>query len=99
MRVLREEGLRTFYAPLAPRLVSVVPMIGIQFGVYEFMKRTIAKLPERPLVKGSAGPAPVAPPAAKDKGKGEKTKKKMSQEPDFSKPPLSELLEEIEDQV
>lgn len=30
MRVLREEGLKTFYAPLAPRLVSVVPMIGIQ---------------------------------------------------------------------
>jgi len=30
-----------FYRGLAPRLISVVPMIGIQFGVYEFMKKVI----------------------------------------------------------
>ena len=41
IRVYREEGLRTFYRGLAPRLVSVVPMIGIQFGVYEYMKRVM----------------------------------------------------------
>lgn len=38
-RVLKEEGLGAFYRGLAPRLFSVVPMIGIQFGVYEFMKK------------------------------------------------------------
>jgi len=41
IRVYREEGMRTFYRGLAPRLISVVPMIGIQFGVYEFMKKAM----------------------------------------------------------
>jgi hypothetical protein len=41
MRILREEGFSTFYKPLPPRLASVVPMIGIQFGVYEAMKRCV----------------------------------------------------------
>jgi len=40
-RVLAEEGLIAFYRGLAPRLISVVPMIGIQFGVYEFMKKVV----------------------------------------------------------
>ncbi|KAG7361675.1 mitochondrial carrier protein [Nitzschia inconspicua] len=39
IRIAREEGIKTFYRGLAPRLISVVPMIGIQFGVYEAMKR------------------------------------------------------------
>jgi hypothetical protein len=39
VRILAEEGLGTFYRGLAPRLISVVPMIGIQFGVYEAMKK------------------------------------------------------------
>jgi len=43
MRVYREEGLITFYRGLPPRLVSVVPMIGIQFGVYEYMKRIMVE--------------------------------------------------------
>jgi len=34
-RVLKEEGVGAFYRGLTPRLFSVVPMIGIQFGVYE----------------------------------------------------------------
>lgn len=34
-RVLKEEGIGAFYRGLVPRLLSVVPMIGIQFGVYE----------------------------------------------------------------
>lgn len=34
-RVLKEEGVGAFYRGLWPRLLSVVPMIGIQFGVYE----------------------------------------------------------------
>ena len=38
-RVLKEEGVGAFYRGLTPRLLSVVPMIGIQFGVYEFMKK------------------------------------------------------------
>lgn len=37
--VLKEEGIGAFYRGLAPRLLSVVPMIGIQFGVYEFTKK------------------------------------------------------------
>jgi hypothetical protein len=39
IRITQEEGIRTFYRGLTPRLMSVVPMIGIQFGVYEAMKR------------------------------------------------------------
>ena len=40
-RIAREEGIKTFYRGLAPRLLSVVPMIGIQFGVYEAMKKVM----------------------------------------------------------
>lgn len=40
-RIAKEEGFRTFYRGLPPRLISVVPMIGIQFGVYEFMKKVM----------------------------------------------------------
>ena len=41
VRVAKEEGIRTFYSGLPPRLISVVPMIGIQFGVYEAMKKVM----------------------------------------------------------
>jgi hypothetical protein len=41
VRITKEEGIKTFYRGLAPRLISVVPMIGIQFGVYEAMKRAM----------------------------------------------------------
>lgn len=41
LRIAREEGVKTFYRGLAPRLLSVVPMIGIQFGVYEAMKKVM----------------------------------------------------------
>jgi hypothetical protein len=43
VRVAREEGIKSFYKGLPPRLVSVVPMIGLQFGVYEFMKKVMQK--------------------------------------------------------
>jgi solute carrier family 25 S-adenosylmethionine transporter 26 len=43
IRVAKEEGFSTFYRGLPPRLVSVVPMIGIQFGVYEFMKKAMTE--------------------------------------------------------
>ncbi|EJK75966.1 hypothetical protein THAOC_02295 [Thalassiosira oceanica] len=33
-RIMQEEGVGAFYRGLTPRLLSVVPMIGIQFGVY-----------------------------------------------------------------
>jgi len=39
VRMLSEEGMASFYRGLTPRLISVVPTVGIQFGVYEFMKR------------------------------------------------------------
>jgi hypothetical protein len=53
VRIAQEEGIKTFYRGLAPRLISVVPMIGIQFGVYEAMKRVML---QRDITK--------APPAA-----------------------------------
>jgi Mitochondrial carrier protein len=37
-RILKEEGVGAFYRSLPPRLMSVVPMIAIQFGVYEALK-------------------------------------------------------------
>lgn len=45
-RMLREEGIGSFYNSLTPRLVSVVPMIGVQYLVYEFMKKLMAEVPE-----------------------------------------------------
>lgn len=45
-RMLREEGVGSFYNSLTPRLVSVVPMIGVQYLVYEFMKKLMAEVPE-----------------------------------------------------
>ena len=38
-RVVREEGWLTLYRGLVPRLVSSVPMTGVNFGVYETLKR------------------------------------------------------------
>lgn len=38
IRIMKEEGIGAFYRSLPPRLVSVVPMIAIQFAVYETMK-------------------------------------------------------------
>ncbi|CAM9202133.1 unnamed protein product [Discosporangium mesarthrocarpum] len=46
MRMVREEGVGSLYNSLTPRLVSVVPMIGVQYFVYEFMKRIMAEVPE-----------------------------------------------------
>ena len=43
IKTFRNEGMRAFYRGLPPRLISVVPMIGIQFGVYEFMKKVMLK--------------------------------------------------------
>ena len=40
-RITAEEGIGAFYRGLAPRLISVVPMIGIQFGVYEYAKKVM----------------------------------------------------------
>jgi len=42
-QVFQKEGAKAFYRGLPPRLLSVVPMIGIQFGCYEFMKKFILK--------------------------------------------------------
>ena len=50
IRITREEGIKTFYRGLPPRLISVVPMIGIQFGVYEAMKKVMLQT-NRPRIK------------------------------------------------
>jgi len=44
-KILSNEGPWALYRALPPRLLAVVPMIGIQFGVYEFMKRVLLKQP------------------------------------------------------
>lgn len=54
VRVAREEGIGAFYRGLPPRLISVVPMIGIQFGVYEFMRKTLAQRQVTTPLKGKA---------------------------------------------
>lgn len=41
MQILHKEGVWALYKALPPRLLSVVPMIGIQFAVYELMKRVL----------------------------------------------------------
>lgn len=38
-RVLSEEGIAALYRGLSPRLISVVPLIGVQFAVYEGTKQ------------------------------------------------------------
>ena len=59
LRVAKEEGMGAFYRGLAPRLISVVPMIGIQFGIYEYMKKVMLARPGTistlPLMKGKKG--------------------------------------------
>ena len=41
MRIYKEEGILAFYRSLPPRLASVVPMIAIQFGLYEIIKSKV----------------------------------------------------------
>lgn len=42
-QVLRTEGWTAFFSSLPPRLLSVVPMIGIQFATFEFLKSTLLR--------------------------------------------------------
>ena len=39
VRMIREEGPASLYRGLTPRLASVVPMVALQFAVYEAMKK------------------------------------------------------------
>lgn len=50
VRIAKEEGMGAFYRGLPPRLVSVVPMIGIQFGVYEAMKKVMLRRQVAPVM-------------------------------------------------
>ena len=43
VRTASDEGIGALYRALPPRLTSVVPMIGIQFGIYEYIKRGFEK--------------------------------------------------------
>uniref|UniRef100_A0A0G4I4N5 Mitochondrial carrier protein n=1 Tax=Chromera velia CCMP2878 TaxID=1169474 RepID=A0A0G4I4N5_9ALVE len=53
-RMAREEGLGSFYRALPLRLASVVPMMGIQFGLFEFFNKAIrTHLPARERGRGS----------------------------------------------
>lgn len=53
VRVAQEEGIQAFYRGLPPRLISVVPMIGIQFGVYEAMKKVMVHRSLSPAVESN----------------------------------------------
>lgn len=41
LKILNSEGIGAFYRALPPRLLAVVPMIGIQFSTYEVMKKAL----------------------------------------------------------
>lgn len=43
MKIMNTEGAGAFYRALPPRLMAVVPMMGIQFSTYEFMKRLLLR--------------------------------------------------------
>ena len=44
-KMISQEGWRSLYRALTPRLLAVMPMIGIQFGVYETIKRLFLQQP------------------------------------------------------
>jgi hypothetical protein len=56
VRMIREEGPASLYRGLSPRLASVVPMVAIQFAVYEAMKKHI--LEHKPASVGASKDKP-----------------------------------------
>ncbi len=44
-KIVSDEGWQSLYKALTPRLLAVMPMIGIQFGVYETIKRLFLQQP------------------------------------------------------
>ncbi|CAB1103307.1 unnamed protein product [Ectocarpus sp. CCAP 1310/34] len=40
-RIVKEEGLGAMYSSLPAKLVSVVPAIGIQFGIYDYFRKQL----------------------------------------------------------
>ena len=63
LKIVKHEGVWSFYKALTPRLLAVAPMIGIQFSVYEFMKRVLlnepAVMPVRPSGKKISATSPA----------------------------------------
>jgi hypothetical protein len=56
-QVVKQEGPWSLYRALLPRLLAVVPMIGVQFAVYELVKRFLLDLPPRPLPRHAVSPS------------------------------------------
>lgn len=50
-RILKEEGVGAFYRSLPPRLMSVVPMIAIQFSAYEVLKKKFVHINKENRIK------------------------------------------------
>ena len=48
-RIIKEEGVGSLYSSLTPRLLSVVPMIAIQYGIYELMRAEFIRTRQRSL--------------------------------------------------
>ena len=93
VRIAREEGIKTFYRGLAPRLMSVVPMIGIQFGVYEAMKQVMLKKNTMPQIEATA---PAAVETYGDEEALEETAMEVAADPSnpFPAPHLMKHIEE-----
>ena len=51
---MKNEGPIGFYRALPPRLLAVVPMTGLQYGVYELMKRLLIGQPPPKVAKAEA---------------------------------------------
>jgi len=68
VRIAKEEGIKTFYRGLAPRLMSVVPMIGIQFGVYEAMKKVMLQRSIDASAKTKLAKIKIAQPVYEEEG-------------------------------
>jgi len=67
--IYTQEGMGAFYRGLPPRLFSVVPMIGIQFGVYEAAKRIMLERRSRMMIQDMEFAEMASEASVKSKGK------------------------------
>lgn len=64
VKIIDSEGVGALYKALPPRLMAVVPMIGIQFGVYELVKRLLVEQPPPKQLKQRRSATAVSSPVA-----------------------------------
>jgi len=44
IHIAKNEGISEFYRGIAPTLISTIPMMGIQFCIYEYLKASIVNI-------------------------------------------------------